>query len=45
MCTHADESQHNNLPCLHCQPHSYIRMVHNYIYTHTVYSLYVLYLM
>ncbi|XP_010491716.1 PREDICTED: uncharacterized protein LOC104769248 [Camelina sativa] len=30
MCTHRDESQHN-LPCLHCQPHTYIRMVQHMI--------------
>ncbi|CAN8311934.1 unnamed protein product [Cochlearia groenlandica] len=33
MCNHLhDESlQHNQLPCLHCQPHSYIRIVQHMI--------------
>ncbi|KAL0697578.1 hypothetical protein Bca4012_053700 [Brassica carinata] len=32
MCTthHDDQSQHN-LPCLHCDPHSYIRMIQHLI--------------
>ncbi|KAJ4915497.1 hypothetical protein Rs2_01047 [Raphanus sativus] len=31
MCTHHDDQSQYNLPCLHCQPHSYIRMVQNMI--------------
>ncbi|KAL1222816.1 hypothetical protein V5N11_022124 [Cardamine amara subsp. amara] len=30
MCTQHDETQHN-LPCLYCQPHTYIRMVQHMI--------------
>nr|VDC65412.1 unnamed protein product [Brassica rapa] len=31
MCTHHDDQSQQNLPCLHCQPHTYIRMVQHMI--------------
>lgn len=41
MCTHHDDQSQYNLPCLHCQPHSYIRMVR--IYTYIVYAVFIWY--
>ncbi|ESQ35791.1 hypothetical protein EUTSA_v10009171mg [Eutrema salsugineum] len=31
MCIHLDDQSQHKLPCLHCQPHSYIRMVQHMI--------------
>ncbi|CAH8355976.1 unnamed protein product [Eruca vesicaria subsp. sativa] len=31
MCNHHDDQSQDNLPCLHCQPHSYIHMVQHMI--------------
>ncbi|KAJ0229119.1 Transmembrane protein [Hirschfeldia incana] len=31
MCTYHDDQSQQNLPCLHCQPHTYIRMVQHMI--------------
>ncbi|KAF8111036.1 hypothetical protein N665_0076s0041 [Sinapis alba] len=31
MCTHHEDQSQHNLPCLHCHPHTYIRMVQHMI--------------